>query len=68
MLNESCRTIFFNTCGVIRNGVSVRLIRFLEFIKADLAESQQAFTDVFVKQLQSSVQEVKSNREMKERL
>ena len=40
MLNESCRTIFFNTCGVIRNGVSVRLIRFLEFIKADLAESQ----------------------------
>lgn len=66
-LNEGCRTIFLNTCGVIRNGVSIRLIRFLEFIKADLAESQQEFTDVFVKQLQSSVQEVKSNREMEER-
>lgn len=67
-LNEGCRSVFLSTCGRIRKGVSEELILFLEFVKADLGESQSEFEDDFVKQLQASVEKVKSDREMAERL
>ena len=40
---------------------------FLEYVKADLEESQKDFHDSYVRRLQDSVQRVKANREMEER-
>lgn len=66
-LNEGCRSIFLSTCGRKREGVSEELIRFLEFVSADLTDSQRDFGDDYVRQLQASVQKVKVSREMEER-
>lgn len=43
------------------------MIRFLEFVSADLTDSQRDFGDDYVRQLQASVQKVKVSREMEER-
>lgn len=40
------------------------MIKFLRFVKADLAESTQDFEDDFVNTLQKSVQSIKENREL----
>lgn len=40
---------------------------FLEYVKADLEESQKDFHNSYVRRLQDSVQRVKANREMEER-
>jgi hypothetical protein len=42
------------------------MIAFLDFVKADLKESTKDFHDDFVRQLQNSVQKVKSSRRMEE--
>lgn len=42
-------------------------MKFLEFVGADLLESEKDFGDEFVKKLQKSVQNVKNSREMEER-
>ena len=42
------------------------MIAFLEFVKADLKNSTKDFHDDYVKQLQDSVQKVKSSRKMEE--
>lgn len=43
------------------------LVRFLEFVKADITESQNDFQDEYVKQLQKFVEHIKKDREMEER-
>lgn len=43
------------------------LVRFLEFVTADMEQSEQDFEDEFVDQLQRSVHNVKESREMRER-
>ena len=43
------------------------LVRFLEFVKADIKESQNDFQDEYVKQLQKFVEHIKKDREMEER-
>ena len=66
-LEDGCRCIFLNTCGKNRDGVSEALVKFLRYVRADLAESQQDFQDDFVIQLQKSVQKIKQSRAMEER-
>lgn len=39
----------------------------MEFVKADLAESQRDFGDVYVTQLQDSIRLIKSSREMEDK-
>ena len=39
----------------------------MNFVKADLSESETDFEDSFVKKLQETIRRVKSNREMEER-
>ncbi|MBQ8040259.1 MAG: hypothetical protein IJ274_10390, partial [Lachnospiraceae bacterium] len=46
--------------------MSEKIVNFLEFVEADLSESERNFDDEFVRKLQKSVQSVKASREMEE--
>lgn len=59
--------IFLSTAGENRGEVAEAIVNFLRFVKADLENSRADFGDAFVKKLQRSVEQVKSNREMGER-
>lgn len=67
LLNEGTYTIFLNTKGKNETEVPERLVKFLKFVSADLEGSKKDFEDDFVKQLQNSIQNIKSSREMEER-
>lgn len=58
--------MFLSTKGQNYEEVSVGLVKFLEYVKADLQESQNDFGDEYVARLQSSVQHIKSSRKMEE--
>ena len=60
------KVFFLNTRGKNNDEVPIEMIAFLDFVKADLKESTKDFHDDFVKQLQNSVQKVKSSRRMEE--
>lgn len=47
--------------------VPEELVKFLNFVKADLSESESDFKDDFVEKLQDTIRRIKSNREMEER-
>lgn len=65
---EDGRTILFlNTHGKIESEVPKELVTFLRYVKADLAESEEAFDDPYVEQLQKFIRKVKRSREMEER-
>ena len=64
---EGCRSVFLNTCVRNLEEVPAGLVNFLEFVKADLAESQRNFRDVYVTQLQDSIRLIKSSREMEDK-
>lgn len=66
-LDEGCRSIFLSTAGENVDEVSEELVKFLNFVKADLSESESDYEDDFVKKLQNSIRRIKSNREMEER-
>lgn len=61
------RSVFLSTRGENGGEVSEKLVKFLEFVRADLAESTGDFADEFVRQLQKSVESVRESREMEER-
>lgn len=42
------------------------MVKFLEYVRADLNESQKDFEDEYVATLQKSVQQIKAKREMEE--
>ena len=42
-------------------------MKFLNFVKADLGESESDFEDDFVEKLQETIRRIKTNREMEER-
>ena len=42
-------------------------VSFLNFVKADLSESETDFEDDFVEKLQNTIRRIKSNREIEER-
>ena len=67
MLNEGCKTIFLSTRGTNRSEISAELAAFLEFAGADLAGSQGEFDSAYVRQLQTSIRNIKNSREMGER-
>ena len=64
LLGDERFTIFLSTKGENTDEVSQELIAFLDYVKANLAESTQEFNDNYVRQLQDSVKQVKMSREM----
>lgn len=66
-IDDGNKTIFLSTRGTNSAEVPQEMVKFLNFVKADLAESAHDFEDEFVKSLQDSVAQVKSSREMEER-
>lgn len=66
-LQEGCKTIFLSTSGENDGEVPEALVKFLNFVKADLSESEADFQDDFVEKLQESIRRIKSSREMEER-
>lgn len=60
-------TIFLSTRGINAEEVSKELVKFLEYVSADLEESTENFEDDFVKSLQEAVSSVKRSREMGDR-
>ena len=66
-LQEGCKSIFLSTRGENGREVPGELVSFLNFVKADLSESETDFEDDFVEKLQNTIRRIKSNREMEER-
>ena len=65
-MQDGAKSIFLNTRGKNNDEVPIEMIAFLDFVKADLKESTKDFHDDFVRQLQNSVQKVKSSTRMEE--
>ena len=66
-LRDGNKTIFLSTRGKNKEQMPRSLVKFLKFVEADLAESEQDFGDELVKQFQDSIREIKASREMGER-
>lgn len=66
-LEDGCETIFLNTKGRNPEDVSPELVKFLEYVGADLNGSTEDFEDEFIEQLQESVSDIKKSRRMEER-
>ena len=66
-LQDKRKIVFLSTKGKNTEEVPEELVRFLEFVKADITESQNDFQDEYVKQLQKFVEHIKKDREMEER-
>lgn len=66
-LRDGRHTIFLSTRGENGGEISRELKKFLEFVRADLQESQKDFEDDFIKQLQNFIFQVKRDREMEGR-
>ena len=66
-LRDGNKTIFLSTRGKNKEQMPQSLVKFLKFVEADLAESEQDFGDELVKQFQDSIREIKTSREMGER-
>ena len=66
-LQDKRKIVFLSTKGKNAEEVLEELVRFLEFVKADIKESQNDFQDEYVKQLQKFVEHIKKDREMEER-
>ena len=66
-LQEGCKSIFLSTRGENYREVPGELVSFLNFVKADLSESETDFEDDFVEKFQNTIRRIKSNREMEER-
>ena len=66
-LQDGCKSIFLSTRGENDREVPGELVSFLNFVKADLSESETDFEDDFVEKLQNTIRRIKSNREMEER-
>lgn len=59
--------MFLSTRGKNDEEVPRELVKFLNFVRADLEDSKKDFSDDYVKSLQESVLSIKRNREMEER-
>lgn len=62
-LEDGSTTIFLSTCGKNESEVLEEMVKFLQFVKADLEESTKDFQDDFVAALQKSIQSIKASRE-----
>lgn len=61
------KTIFLSTKGKNKEQMPQSLVKFLKFVEADLAESEEDFDDELVRQFQTSIRKIKTSREMGER-
>jgi len=66
-MEDGSVSIFLSTRGRNAEEVPAEMVRFLEYVKADLEGSTQDFGDEFVESLQRTVAHVKQSREMGER-
>ncbi|MBQ0000741.1 MAG: Rpn family recombination-promoting nuclease/putative transposase [Clostridiales bacterium] len=62
--SDGIHSIFLSTEGTNRDEVPQELVKFLKFVKSDLAESNSDFQDDFVSHLQKTVAQIKSSREL----
>ena len=60
-------SIFLSTSGDNDDEVPGELVKFLEYVHANLADSTKDFEDDYVRQLQESVVRIKKSREAEER-
>lgn len=66
-LCDGNKTIFLSTRGKNKEQMPQSLVKFLKFVEADLAESEEDFDDELVRQFQTSIRKIKTSREMGER-
>ena len=66
-LNDGSHTIILYNGGENPEDIHEDLVRFLEFTRKDLVESEILSEDAYIKTLQESIRKIKSNREMGER-
>lgn len=66
-LRDGNKTIFLSTRGKNKEQIPQSLVKFLKFVEADLAESEEDFDDELVRQFQTSIRKIKTSREMGER-
>ncbi len=66
-LGDGSCTIFLSTRGENEKAVPPELVRFLKFVTADLKENEGDFQDRLVSQLQKTIRDIKTDREMGER-
>lgn len=66
-VKDGCRSIFLSTQGKNPQDVPVSLVKFLDYVRADLSESQKDFEDDYIDILQQSVRDIKESRGMEER-
>lgn len=62
--DDGSYTIFLSTVGTNEDEISKDLVNFLKYVGAELEESQNDYSDEFVKRLQKSVEKIKFDREM----
>ena len=63
-MRDERKTIFLSTVGENPSEVPKELVKFLQFVKADLDESMEDFEDDYIKKLQDTIQDIKVSREM----
>ena len=63
---DGSRSIFLSTCGRNPQDVPQPMVKFLNYVGANLKNSTKDFEDAFVARLQRSVQSVKESRELEE--
>lgn len=66
-LEDGSESIFLSTKWSNREEVSLELVKFLEYVGANLEESTSDFEDEFVGKLQNKVTDIKLSRRMEER-
>ena len=66
-LGDGSCTIFLSTRGENEEAVPPELVRFLKFVTAALKESEGDFQDRLVSQIQKTIRDIKTDREMGER-
>ncbi|MCH5270271.1 MAG: Rpn family recombination-promoting nuclease/putative transposase [Lachnospiraceae bacterium] len=64
---DGSHTVFLSTKGENGSEVPQSLVQFLKYVAVGLNESTAGFGDEFVKSLQTSIERIKSSREMGER-
>ena len=64
-LQDGARTIFLSTRGGNPGDVPESLVKFLQYVRASLEESQKDFQDEFVRRVQQEVFRVKSDQEIR---
>jgi predicted transposase/invertase (TIGR01784 family) len=61
---DGSHSIFLSTRGKNPADVPAPLVKFLDFVHAELPESTKDFEDEFIRRLQTTISQIKSSREM----